>query len=159
MEDLFRHLHMSYELACQFLAVFSRMEYALKSTGYAIGSENRIEANWDRFANEIDGEFLRISDEAVVSARNYLLRLPPRKQILKDGRIDFKDQTICARQKATQQVLLMVRTVRNNLFHGGKFLPGGEEEPGRNEALVKHAILVLQECSRLKTDVYANFQM
>lgn len=30
MQDLFRHLHFDPELAVRFLAVFSRMEYALK---------------------------------------------------------------------------------------------------------------------------------
>lgn len=35
MSDPFRHLHMPAELACEFLAVFSRMEYALKATEYA----------------------------------------------------------------------------------------------------------------------------
>ena len=34
MNDVFRHLHVAPELACEFLAVFSCVEYALKETGH-----------------------------------------------------------------------------------------------------------------------------
>ena len=34
MDELFRHLHMAPVLAWEFLAVFSRMEYALKATEF-----------------------------------------------------------------------------------------------------------------------------
>ena len=34
MNDAFRHLHMPAEFAGEFLAVFSRIEYALKATEY-----------------------------------------------------------------------------------------------------------------------------
>ena len=51
MEQVFRHLHMPPELACEFLAVFSRMEYALKATRFQDGNEDRVSASWNRFAN------------------------------------------------------------------------------------------------------------
>ena len=158
MEDVFRHLHISPELACQFLAVFSRMEYALKSTRYAIGSDKKVDPTWDCFANEIDDAFLRIGEPELVEARNYLLSRPPRKQTLADHRITFTDQVIDANQKSTQQVLLMVRTVRNNLFHGGKYLPEGEHEAGRNQLLVQHALRVLLACSKLDHEVRSSFE-
>lgn len=47
----------------------------------------------------------------------------------------------------------MVRTVRNNLFHGGKHLPGGESEPVRNERLVRSSLVLLRECAQLVDDV------
>jgi hypothetical protein len=158
MEDVFRHLHIPPELACQFLAVFSRMEYALKSTRYAIGSEKKVDPAWDSFANEIDDAFLQIEDPEVVAARNYLLTRPPRKQTLAGNRITFTDQIIDANQKQTQQILLMVRTVRNNLFHGGKYLPEGEQEAGRNHLLVRHGLTVLLACSKLDQEVRNSFE-
>lgn len=158
MEDVFRHLHMPPDLACRFLAVFSRMEYALKSTRYAIGSKKKVDPAWDIFANEIDDAFFYIEDTAVVAARNFLLAYPPRKQALEGTRITFIDQNIDAKQKQTQQILLMVRTVRNNLFHGGKYLPGGEQEPGRNKLLVQHSLTVLLACSQLDDEVRNSFE-
>lgn len=43
MNDAFHHLHMSAELACEFLAVFSKMEYALKATTrYAMDGQDGV---------------------------------------------------------------------------------------------------------------------
>ncbi|UQN37672.1 hypothetical protein MTR80_08220 [Alcaligenes aquatilis] len=158
MHDMFRHLHLPRELACMFLAVFSRMEYALKSTNYAVGGERGVDPAWDSFANDIDYDFLALTHQHVIDARNYLLRHPPRKQILKDKQIGFVDQVIDPHQAKTQQTLLMVRTVRNNLFHGGKYSPEGKREAGRNHLLVKHAICVLLACSELNADVRSSFE-
>lgn len=158
MDQAFRHLQMPPELACKFLAVFSRLEYALKASGYAVGNESRIDPAWDRFANEIDGTFANLQNEVVAEARNYLLSSPPRKQVLKDSRVIFQDQRIDENQRKAQQVLLMVRTVRNNLFHGGKHLPDGEKEPNRNFHLVDSALKVLEACSALNTEVRAAYE-
>ena len=157
MEDIFRHLHMPPELAVQFQAVFSRMEYALKVGGFAVGNEAKVDANWDKFANTVNDVFMAITDPAVVQAREFLLQQPPRKQVLKEDKVDFKDQVIDKDQRPAQQVLLMVRTIRNNLFHGGKYLPNGEQEPGRNKDLVAHALCVLLACSTLYDDVRFSF--
>lgn len=126
MTGAFRHLYMAPELAFEFLALFSRIEYALKATGrYANGSDAGVSANWDLFANEIDRAFCAISDEQFVSAVDYLLRHPPRKQILVGSTLTFADQHSDHRQARAQQTLVFVRRVRNNLFHGGKYLPDG----------------------------------
>lgn len=53
MNGAFRHLHMPAELTCEFLAFFSRMEYALKATNYAAENEGKVTKLWDRFANAI----------------------------------------------------------------------------------------------------------
>lgn len=158
VQDMFRHLHMPPELAIQFMAVFSRTEYALKVTTYAVGNESKVEANWDRFANTVNDALLAIADADVIAAREFLLANPPRKQVLSNSKVDFKDQVIDTAQRPTQQVLLVVRTIRNNLFHGGKYLPNGEQEPGRNKELVTHALRVLVACSTLDEDVHFSFE-
>ncbi len=99
MEDIFRHLHVSQQLACQFIGVFSRMEYALKSTRYADGTEKRVDPAWDRFANEVDNAFFKIEELEVLAAIDYLLTHPPRKQTFSDNRITFIAQNIDANQK------------------------------------------------------------
>ena len=158
MENIFRHLHMPPELACEFLATFSRMEYALKSTKYADGDDEKVIPAWDRFANDIHEAFEKIADPDLEKAKKYLLSRPPRKQTLAGHKITFVDQTIDVKQKTSQQLLLMVRTVRNNLFHGGKYLPDGEQEEGRNNLLVKHALTVLLASSKLDYKVRSSFE-
>jgi len=157
MEDILRHLHMKPELAIEFIAVFSRMEYALKSTKFATGGEKRVEAAWDCFANKYDEKLLAIDEPDLKEAINFLLTQPPRKQVLQDGEVSFIDQVIDDKQKKTQQLILMIRTVRNNLFHGGKYLPTGENEVGRNRKLVESSLIVLGRCIDLDDAVMTSF--
>lgn len=160
MDNAFRHLHMPGELACEFLAVFARMEYALKATRFAIGNGGGVSASWDRFANEVDEHFYAEASEDLSGAVEYLWNSPPRKQVLtEDNRVTFCDFVIDPDQCELQQLLLMVRTVRNNLFHGGKHLPGGEMEPGRNEALVRSSLVVLRECAQRVADVRESYEL
>lgn len=158
MEDLYKHLNMPSELAIKLMASFTRAEYALKSTGYADGNESRVDPAWDRYANEIHEKFIEINDKEIDEASDYLLNNPPRKQILSSGRVAFIERQIDHNQKSTQQLLLIVRSVRNNLFHGGKFLPEGELEAGRNQKLVETALLVLSACISLNPKVQTSYE-
>lgn len=160
MDDPFRHLHLSADLACKFLAVFSRMEYALKATPpYALDDgNNRISTGWDRFANDINEDFCALDDKPFVAAVDYIWNRPPRKQVFRDGVVAFADQTIDENQRKAQQVLLMVRAVRNNLFHGDKHLPDGEQEAGRNEMLVQNSLIILEQCSKLRDEVRKRYE-
>ena len=157
MNDIFRHLHMEPEIAIEFIAVFSRMEYALKSTKFATGHEKRVDAAWDCFANKYDEKLLAIDEPDLKEAMKFLLTEPPRKQVLQDSKVSFIDQVIDDKQKKTQQLLLMVRTVRNNLFHGGKYLPTGENEVGRNQKLVESSLIVLSCCIDLDDEVKVSY--
>jgi len=159
MNNAFHQLHMPPQLACDLLAVFSRMEYALKSTiRFASGNDKGVEAAWDVFAKDIDEKFGAINDTSFLDAVKYLLTSPPRKQVIRDGVLRFEDQAIDTQQPKAQQVLLLVRRVRNNLFHGGKHLPDGEVETGRNATLVRHALTVLTHCIALDPDVRARYE-
>ena len=62
-------------------------------------------------------------------------------------------------QARAQQTLLMIRTVRNNLFHGGKYLPVKEVEEGRNEQLVSCSLIVLNFCIALNREVQHNYEV
>lgn len=158
MNHLFQQLHMPPDLAIEFMATFSRIEHALKSTGYALGNEGRVDPDWDRFANEIDEQFNQLETEELIAAKDLLLGSPPRKQVLHDGQVVFRDQVVDLNQKTTQQVVRFVRTVRNNLFHGGKFLPTGEAEVGRNEALVNASLKVIKACIELNEMVKQSYE-
>jgi len=53
----------------------------------------------------------------------------------------------------TERLLLLVRRVRNNLFHGGKFSNEAFEDIDRQERLLKGSLLVLKECLRVSPQV------
>lgn len=156
--QLFRHLNIPAEIAIEFLSVFSRMEYALKSTEFADGGPARVEPAWDRFANHIHERFTQLEDEALDRSVNLLLEQPPRKQVLLEGRLRFIEQEIDTGQRSTQQLLKMIRTVRNNFLHGGKYAPDGEVEQGRNERLVSASLEVLKQCRFLHEEVSASYE-
>ncbi|SDU16172.1 hypothetical protein [Halopseudomonas salegens] len=155
---IFRQLNIPVELATEFLAVFSRMEYALKSTEFADGGPARVDPAWDRFANHIHERFTQLEDEHLAEAAKFLLEQRPRKQVLRDGRLQFVEQELEQGQRSTQQLLKMVRTVRNNLFHGGKYSPDGEVELGRNEHLIAASLEILKQCRRLHEGVLNSYE-
>ena len=155
---LFRHLKVHHDVVIEFIAVFSRLEYALKSAGFADGGLSGVNPAWDRFANKIHPQFKEIEDELLKEAVRVLLEEPPRKQVLIDNELSFKKQIIDINQHETQQILKMVRTVRNNLFHGGKYCIGEETEPGRNQQLVEASLKVLEHCYQLEEKVLISYE-
>lgn len=140
-------LNLDPQLACEFLAVFARYEFALKAAGFAHGDD--ATASWDRYARTVDAAFAGLNDKDLRVAIDYLLTQPPKKQVLDHGNLQWRDAPPDPNLSRAEQVLLMVRRVRNNLFHGGKFLPGSD----RDEMLVSHSLVVLQACLPLNTDV------
>jgi hypothetical protein len=40
-------------LTLEFMATFTRFEFALKKSGYARGDESQVTPNWDVFANDV----------------------------------------------------------------------------------------------------------
>lgn len=51
-----------------------------------------------------------------------------------------------------KKILILIRRVRNNLFHGGKF-NGEWFEPERSEALMRNALIILRACGESHHEV------
>lgn len=144
-------------LAFEFLSVFARYEFALKAGGFADGDDRGVTAAWDRYAASIDAQFARLESAELSAAIEYLLGHPPKKQVLANGELAWRDLPPNAKQPRAVQVLLMVRRVRNNLFHGGKFLPtkAGND---RDRLLVNHSLVVLRACLPLNDRIDAAYR-
>lgn len=135
-------LNVPRELTLEFLATFARFEFALKKAGYAQGDDSKVSPDWDSFARDVaklDAAVLA----PVLDACQYLQQHPPKKQVLQNGALHW-----VARQgtsgSAIGDVLLNVRTVRNNVFHGGKFPDGMITDPVRDEQLIHDCLAALQ---------------
>ena len=142
------------DLAFEFFAVFSRTEYALKATQYRC--KEKAEPCWDIFANRIDKDLQNIDDEKLKYAISYLQKYPPKIQKIENDKLVFKEPPISRGQKTTQQILLSIRRVRNNLFHGGKS-ERVREQRKRNECLVEQSLIILNACVDIDNDVYQKF--
>lgn len=134
MPDPFSFLSIPKDLVCEFFAVFSRFEFALKESGYVKG-EGRASPDWKRFAREFTLEVA--PDSPLAISMGYLLAYPPQVQ---SPNLKWKDEAL---QGATDRAkaLESVQRVRNNLFHGGKHPP--MSAPGRDTDLVTASLAVL----------------
>lgn len=130
-------------LTLEFMATFARFEFSLKKSGYARGDNSQVSPDWDVFANDmakLDAAVLA----PVLAATQYLQQHPPKKQVLDNGLIRWVDRQGTS-GSAIGDVLLSVRTVRNNVFHGGKFPDGMITDPLRDEQLIRDCLHVLSE--------------
>jgi len=140
-------LNVPRDLTLEFLATFARFEFALKKAGYAIGDETRVSPDWNRFARDL-APLEAPSLATILDSCKYLQKHPPKKQVLRDGQLQWVERHGNAGSPIAD-VLLSVRTVRNNVFHGGKFPDGFVAEPLRDERLIRDCLTVLQSLLKL----------
>lgn len=141
------------ELACEFFAVFSRFEFALKEAGYVhINRFNRAIPHWDRFANEAGSRLQVSAGSELDAAITYLTGEPPEVQTSAQGwsQAPLRGDTLGA------MAIDAVQRVRNNLFHGGKHTP--HSPPGRDEKLVRLALVVLGACLAQDGNLQGTFE-
>jgi hypothetical protein len=152
------------DLVFTYFGLFARFEYALKREGYVLADKNDVaHAHWDNYANNLKGRFAGIKDPAFLRAVALFDEHPPQKQILlKPGdSLDWMASKRGDGESTEQFVLRMVRVVRNNLFHGGKFPSGPVWDEARNGALLRTGIVVLNVCLNLDKglrDVFDGFR-
>jgi hypothetical protein len=158
MKPIIELFHIPNELTVEFLGTFARFEYALKRAGYVLGDEKRVSADWDRLGRE-----LALLDTAtlapVIGCCHYLQSHPPMKQVLEHGQLLWKTRVPAGSQ--IEDILLSVRTVRNNVFHGGKFPDGPIAEPLRDELLIRDCLTVLNallSCPKMPREIVEYFQ-
>jgi hypothetical protein len=145
-------------LAFRLFREFSRFEYALKAGGYLVRDDGNAEPDWDRFARDIHPAFDRAlgGNRLLRAAVAELMRRPPKKQVVRAGRLVWEDVP-AGGVVATQAVLIHVRRVRNNLFHGGKFSTRWFDAR-RSERLIRWSLRVLRACLDLSPAVRAAYE-
>jgi hypothetical protein len=145
------------ELVLSFFENFARAEYALKRCGYVQEVSGKVAAAWDDFANFVEPRFNPTATESLSAAVNYFYENPPLKQILSDGTLAWSaPETKVGR--TLRQLLVFVRRVRNNLFHGGKFPGVLHDDPARNNLLLQHGLAIVLFVLSLEPDVLRHFK-
>jgi len=142
------------QLAVEMFRTFARFEYALKTAGFHCG-EGAAEPNWRAFAQSIPHLFDQSGDPNLKVAVRYILDHPPKKQIVAGGLLSWSDSKPNT-DLNSDLVLLYVRRVRNNLFHGGKF-NGRWFEPQRSELLLRHSLTILHACIDVSSELNEAF--
>ena len=136
------------KLVYRFFVCFSRFECALKRSDFlkATGKNNRAEPDWEKYASSLDGCFDNVDDKNFRAAVKLLRDKPPQTQIVYGRNLKWKETPVKTGEIDEEYVLRLVRLVRNNLFHGGKYPTGPIEEPARNEDLLEAVITILNHC-------------
>lgn len=128
------------ELAKELFRTFARFEFALKEAGFHTG-EGDASPHWRNFALSIDAVLEEQATPELAAAIEYILEEPPHKQVVRNGALTWELAPPQTDSRA-DLVLLYVRRVRNNLFHGGKF-NGHWFDPDRSESLMTSSLVIL----------------
>ena len=146
------------ELAFEFFWQFSAFECALKRAGYLRKDKEYADADWEAFGAKLSGKFGEIQDQTFTAALEFLELAPPRRQVVRDGRLGWKVLSRSPEDTRETWAIRLVKTIRNNLFHGGKYPDGPIEEVGRDAQLLRAARAVLEVCSELEKEVHRHLE-
>lgn len=132
-------------LSFDFFYWFSRFEFALKENGrIKVGPSNIAQADWHSFIKNCEAHYQPDS-----TARE-LLDEPPDVQVVKGANAwKWAPLTLDQEQSELSKVVLLVKTIRNNLFHGGKHNAAGWDDPERVRFLLNHGIKLLDSFAHL----------
>ena len=93
----------------------------------------------------------------MTAAVEYFKSRPPGKQTQQEGELGWTPQSPYHGEKLLPWLLVAVRRVRNNLFHGGKFPGLRISDPSRGRELISNAIVILDACLILDPSVRRKF--
>lgn len=142
LEEAFNRADFDRELAFKFFVIFSMFEHALKETGFRqVKPNGDVNPDWDAFARAINGQFNPNASPELNTAVNYFINHPVKKQVFRNNRLTFSQTPRPQNISDTEWLSLLIRRVRNNLFHGGKV---NYDRP-RDTLLIQFAIVILEE--------------
>lgn len=133
-------------IAFDFFYWFSRFEFCLKENRYLKHEEPgaNAEPGWDKFVLKYAAAYSP-SSEAMT-----LLAAPPDRQIVEaNGQLAWRPVGTSDCQSDLAKVARLVKTVRNNPFHGGKHGAAGWDNPARAQSLISASKAVLAELAVL----------
>lgn len=128
-------------LSFDFFREFSRCEYCLKAVGFRRPGDT-AEPDWGAFAGAVQQCFETPPNDEFARAVQYYLDSPPKKQIVRDGLLAWED-VVPQHESRADLLIQLLRRVRNNLFHGGKF-NGHFFAPQRSGELLRHGLVILK---------------
>ena len=141
------------QLIFEFFWKFSVMECALKRAGF-LQKKNRADADWNGFAEKIWSDakvgILPEFEKAIAK----LIELSPQRQIQIMGRLGWEHVARTDKDTDVTYAITLLKTARNNLFHGGKFPDGPQAEVARDQQILRAALAILDGCYDLCPEIH-----
>ncbi len=142
------------DLVLDFFWKFSVFECALKREGFLkTGRNNGAEPDWDRFGGEVQGRFAQVAARGFAEAVAKLKLLAPQRQVVRGDRLGWAPIVQGPGESEAAHVLRLLKTARNNLFHGGKYPDGPIAEVARDRDILRSALAILDGCYELHDGV------
>ncbi len=133
--------------AFDFYYWFSRFEFVLKEDRKfrkTEGKKKRVKPDWEAFEKKFKREY-RASEGAIS-----FIALRPKYQVETNGELAWVEVGFeHCRRNCLGQIITCLKTVRNNLFHGGKHGDMEQDDVSRNILLLKLGKEVLDELAVL----------
>jgi len=132
--------------AFTFFYWFSRFEFSLKENGF-LKSETEgknAEAGWDIFVKHYSSDFEHTED-----TKRLLFLNPKRQKVGVNKNLEWQDVGLTDCQSELSKVVRLLKTIRNNLFHGGKHGADGWDNPERTRILLVTGKNVLDQLAEL----------
>lgn len=150
LEETFNRLDFDKELAFKFFVIFSMFEHALKVVGFRhVGPNDDVEPDWGAFARAINGQFNPNANPELSVAVAYLLNYPTKKQVFTHNQLTFALAPRPQNINDTEWLSLLIRRVRNNLFHGGKV----NYDRHRDTFLIQFSLVILETWADCSPDI------
>ena len=129
----------------KFFYYFSRFEFVLKKNGYYFhpNRSNRANVDWNRFLDDNHKGYV-LSKSAV-----QLIAERPRQQIVDNQNLSFEDVRFADGESDLVKVGTLIKTVRNNLFHGGKHGDVSWDDQDRMKVLLGLVLEILGEIAEI----------
>lgn len=146
------------ELALEFLAVYSRLEYALKVTRFRSIKEGEAKADWSKFSLEVSDVFDPRKNEELSNAFAYITTEPLRFLGVRNGVLDWYDFSVPNNCSPIDKAIRIIKQMRHNLFHGGKYAHDNNASADRDSKLLTNALLVLKEVQQKIPEVKTAYE-
>jgi len=132
------------ELILEFFWRFSVFECALKREGFLKSDRyGNAAPDWEEFGKNVVGKFAHVTVPRFVDALDELATLAPRRQVVRGDVLEWKAITKQAGDTDECYLLDLLKTARNNLFHGGKYPDGSIDEIAHDRAILRAGIVIL----------------
>jgi hypothetical protein len=121
------------------------------------GGNDSAFPHWDKFATTKKDQFKKDKTKELQAAVEYILLNPPMKQVLRNGNLMWEANLPNDGKSETEIIFVLVRRIRNNLFHGGKHNLSVFEDNERTTSLLRSALLIVKEGMSILQDVKAAY--
>lgn len=142
----YEQLSSEFKLQCfEFFYWFARFEFALKENRYIMKGRRNDSAmpDWNKFRDEFAARYA-FSDEAKA-----LIKDPPQRQVIANGGYRWEKLDLDHENSDLGKTILILKTIRNNLFHGGKSGQKDWDDPKRNLFFLENGRKILDSLAEL----------